>query len=157
MKIIRAQKLIARLKGEVKILKHRIEKSLNTIAANEDFDEDYFTLQRQLDEKIKKIVSLKTKVMHANVKHDMFQKIVNVGELKSYIDYLRELEPKTGVISSEYNPSEKTEYKSQMTIAQRNESVEITQRGINKLTDELDDFNAKTDIEEMDVTVLLVD
>ena len=156
MKIVRAQKLIARLKGEIKVLKKRIESSLNTVAENEDFDESFPNLYEQLNTKVSKMTTLKTKVMYANVKHGMFQKVVNIGELKSHIDFLRELEPKTGVQVSRYD-SEKTDYKSQLTIAQRNEFVERCQDLINKFTDELDEFNHKTDIEEMDVTVLLVD
>ncbi len=156
MKIVRAQKLIARLKGEIQVLKKRISSSLNTVADNENFDEDYTELEGQLNGKIKKMITLKTKVMNANVNSGMFQKVVNVGELKSYIEYLRELEPKIGTIVSRYD-SEKTDYKSQMSIKQRNDLVEKAQNLINKFTDELDEFNAKTDIEEMDVTVLLVD
>jgi len=156
MKIVRAMKVIGRLKGEIKVLKKRIEGSLNTVADNEDFDESFPELSHKLDEKIKKMTTLKTKVMYANIKHGMFQKIVNIGELKSHIDFLRELEPRTGIQISRFD-SEKIEYKSQITMAQRNNLIEQTQDLINKFTDELDEFNAKTDIEEMDVTVLLVD
>ena len=92
--------------------------------------------------------------MQTNVKYNMFRIILNLGELKSYIDYVRELSPKHGMIKEGYGyDKEMTKFKSQITVADRNRTVDECQNLINKLTDELDDFNAKTDLEEMDVVV----
>jgi len=154
MKIVRAMKQIARLKGEVQQLKHRIESCLSTVVENEEFNENMPNLTDELDKKITKIVNLKAGVMHANVKHNMFEKILNLGELKSYIEYLKELQPKSGFVVEPYE-KEKIEYKSQFTIAEKNEKIKECQRLINDLTDDLDEFNAKTDILELDVAVWL--
>jgi len=157
MKIVKAMKQVARLKGEISATKKRMEKSLNTLFENKDFDEEFLELQDLLYEKIKTLVDLKTRIMHTNVQNGMFEKIINLGELKSHIEFVRELEPKTGMVIVGYEEKEKTEFKSQLTIQQKNELVESCQNGINELTDELDDFNAKTSLIEMDVTVRLVD
>ena len=147
MKIVKAMKKIARLKGEIKEIKNRITCSLNTIVGNE-FEEDLETLSHQQDEKIEEIVKLKIGVMTANIKYNMFAKIVMLGELKSQMDFIKELEPKTGVQENRYNES-KTEYKTQMTKADKNVLIDRCQKLINELTDALDDFNAKTDIEDV--------
>jgi|GEM_PF-2761009 len=153
MKIVRAMKKVTRLQGEIKVLKKRVASSLNTVAENETFNESYIELTL-LNEKIKKLVELKTRIMHTNVQHNMFHVILNLGELKSYIDYARELEPKHRMIKEGYGyDKEMTKFKSQLTVAERNKTVDECQELINKLTDELDDFNAKTDLVEMDVIV----
>ena len=154
MKIVRAMKEVSRLKGEIKEIKKRIESSLNAIEDNE-FEEYYDDLQKVLSSKVKKVIQLKSKIMHANVKNGMFSVILNLGELKSYIEYLKELSPKSGLMEMRYRLDESVKYKTQMKISDRNKLIEETQGKINTLTDELDDFNAKTDIEEMDVAVRL--
>lgn len=160
MKIVRAMKQVARLKGEINVLKKRIDSGLNTLVENDSFNEDSKLLIEELNKKIRKVITLKTQIMHANTKHGMFAKILHLGELKSYIDFLRELEPKTGMIVSGYEHV-KTGYKSQITVAEKNQMIEKCQDSINEITDELDDFNAKTDIEDAktdieDVAVQLV-
>ena len=157
MRIRKAMKQISRLQGEVSALKKRIDNSLNTDEANECFNENYKDLADSMKNKIKKMMTLKTCVMHANVKHNMFQKVLQLGELKSHIDFTRELDPKNGVIMSRYDPSEKTKFKSQLTVAQKNADIVMVQDLINSITDELDDFNATTDIEKMDGVTFLLD
>jgi hypothetical protein len=75
----------------------------------------------------------------------MFKKILELGELKSHIDFIRELEPQAGVAEARYGETPQKRI-SQWTVADKNKAVQQTQQRINDLTDELDDFNAKTDI-----------
>jgi paraquat-inducible protein B len=145
MKIVRAMKEISRLKGEIKAIKKRISGSLNTLALN-DFSESLVELKATLDSKIEKLIKLKTSVVKANVIGGMFDSIVRMGELKSYIEFLRELEPKHGMKSNEYSGT-KDEFKSQLTVKQVNELIETCQQDINFLTDTLDEFNRKTSID----------
>lgn len=154
MKIVRAMKKVARLQGEIKELKKRITSCLSTIEENE-FDEDYTELIELLNQKIKHLITLKARIMKTNTSHDMFSVILNLGELKSYIDFTREMNPKYGVIKDRFEDENAT-YKSQIKIIDKNKAVEKCQDLINKLTDELDDFNARTDLKELDVTVQLV-
>lgn len=150
MKIVRAMKQISRLQGEIKEFKKRISNCLSTLEEN-DFDEYYKELSSKLNEKIKKLIELKSRIMHTNIKYKKFTTILNLGELKSYIDFLRELDPQQGVQQRAYEDS--TKFKSQITISEKNKLIENYQKMINDLTDELDDFNAKTDLEELEVTV----
>jgi len=144
MKIVRAQKKIARLKGEIKEVKKRLSRCLSTVSENE-FEEDFKVLLKQLEVLTDDLVALKSAVHAANIKGDMFKKILRLGELKSQIDFLKELEPKSGVQVERYSES-KTTFKAQISMADKNKMVEDCQVAINALTDELDEFNAKTDI-----------
>lgn len=145
MKIVRAMKETSRIKGEIKEIKKRISKCLNTIEGNE-FTEKFDILNKLLEEKTEKLVSLKTKIMSANVKNDMFKIIVKLGELKSHMDFLRELEPKKGLDISGFRESTIT-YTSQWSDSEKNKAIQITQDEINRLTDMLDEFNSSTDID----------
>jgi hypothetical protein len=146
MNIVRAKKEESRLKGEIKEVKKRISKCLNTLEGNtatEKFDD----LMKLLDEKTEKLIALKASVMEANVKGDMFRVIVRVGELKSYMDFLRELDPKEGVQLSGYSENQ-IRYTSQWSDAQKNTALQKTQNEINKLMDDLDTYNYSTDIKK---------
>ena len=144
MKIVRAMKQVKRLQGEIKELRKRASSCLSTLDGNE-FPEKFEDVLKELDEKRTKLRALKSAVMKANIQGGMFEKILEMGELKSHIDFLRELNPKYGLDEDRYG-SEPRKYVSQWTAAAKNTSVQKTQQRINDLTDELDDFNAKTDI-----------
>jgi len=149
MKIVRAMKKIARLKGELKVVKHRLQNCLNTLVENE-FDEKFDDLSKEFLDKRNEMMKLKAGVMHANVKGNMFRIIIQLGEMKSYMDFLKELEPKTGLQESRYSMGEgKSKYKSQLTITLKNQLLKECQDKINELTDILDEFNAKTEIEDV--------
>lgn len=144
MKIVRAMKQIKRLQGEIKELQKRAASCLNTVESNE-FSENFTELLNELSEKKAKLSTLKDGVMKANISGNMFTKILQLGEMKSTIDFVRELEPKCGINEDRYGDV-KTKYISQWTVAAKNSEVQRLQSAINNLTDELDDFNAKTDI-----------
>jgi hypothetical protein len=145
MKIVKAMKKIARLKGEIKELKHRISHSLSTIKGNE-FEDEFNSLMKLLEEKINEMIKLKLGVMKANIADNMFEKVLNLGEAKSRIDFLKELNPKIGLQESGYS-GEKTEFISQISNVSKNSLIKDCQESINKLTDELDEFNATKSID----------
>lgn len=144
MKIVRAMKQCKRLQGEIKELQKRASSCLNTIDGNA-FSEKFDELLTELAEKKLRLRTLKNGVMLANVKSDMFRKILELGELKSHIDFIRELEPQAGITENRYGEVAQKKI-SQWTVVAKNKAVQETQSKINELTDELDDFNAKTDI-----------
>lgn len=144
MKLARAMKERARLQGEIKEIKKRLSSCLSTVVENE-FSESFKDLMKLLQTKTEVLMKLKIGIMYANTDGGMFSVILKMGELKSHIDFLRELEPKSGVQES-YRFDSKTEYKSQLTVAQRNTMITECQAEINRLTDILDEFNAKTEI-----------
>lgn len=147
MKIVRAMKERARLTGEVKDLKHRIQNCTSTILKN-DFHEDFTDLYNQLIDRIKKSNALKDAIMQANVLNGMNRHITQLGELKEYLQFLKELKPKNGVQEDRFADSSEP-YKSQITLKEKNDAIQATQSEINRITDLLDDFNAKTDIGEV--------
>ncbi len=155
MKIVKAMKKIARLKGEVRELKKRMSRCLNTLEDNEDFVESYKDLEKELLHKITMIINLKSIIMKANIDNNMFSVIVNLGELKSYMEYLKELEPKSGFNSLNDYSDKNAEFKSQLTIKEKNDKISECQKAINDLTDLLDDFNATTNVEFTEIDLKL--
>jgi cell fate (sporulation/competence/biofilm development) regulator YmcA (YheA/YmcA/DUF963 family) len=144
MKIVRAMKQIKRLQGEIKELQKRASSCLNTIDGNE-FSEKFDELLKELAEKKARLSYLKNGVMLANIGGDKFRRILELGELKSHIDFIRELEPQAGIAEARYGETAQKKI-SQWTVVAKNKAVQETQSKINEITDELDDFNAKTDI-----------
>jgi hypothetical protein len=137
-------KQIKRLQGEVKELQKRASSCLNTIDGN-TFSEKFEDVIKELADRKSRLLVLKNGVMVANIQGNVFKKILELGELKSHIDFLRELNPQVAIVDNGYR-AETTKHVSQWTVAEKNAAVQKTQQRINDLTDELDDFNAKTDI-----------
>jgi archaellum component FlaC len=144
MKIVRAMKETSRIKGEIKEIKKRISKCLNTLEGNE-VTEKFDDLMKLLDERTNTLISLKTRIMAANVAGDKFELIVRLGELKSRMDFIRELDPKKGLQVAGYNDTQ-LRYSSQWSDGDKNKALQMTQNEINRLTDALDDFNSTVDI-----------
>lgn len=152
MKIVRAMKERSRLEGEIKDIKHRMQNCLNAIDGN-DYTESYEDLFILFMDRLGKLTSIKNAVLNANIKGGMFKTILLLGELKSYLVFLRELDPKVGKQEPSYRDTVEV-YKSQMTVKDKLEVVQKTQKEINRITDLLDEFNAKTDIGEIEEVVL---
>jgi hypothetical protein len=152
MKIVRAMKERARLEGEIKDIKHRMKKYLNVIEGN-TFPEDYTDLWEFLCHRTNKLSRLKLGVMKANQDGGMFKYILQLGELKSYITFLKELEVRNGKQEKDYSENIIL-YISQLNERDRLASIHATQLEINRITDLLDDFNSKTDIGEIEEVAL---
>ena len=63
------------------------------------------------------------------------------------MDFLRELEPKKGTQLDGYRDTA-VRYESQWSDSEKNKAIQTTQNEINKLTDQLDEFNSSVDIEK---------
>lgn len=143
MKIVKAMKKVSRLQGEIKTLQSRFKEGITVLEGNE-FGENISSLHEELDKKTKELIRLKNDIMKTNIKHDMFPTILILGELKKHIEFLKDLEVGSGFRKTFEG---KDEYKSQMSLKEKNYTVQKCQEKINELTDKLDDFNASTDIE----------
>ena len=152
MKIVKAQKHIKRLKGEIAELQQRISSCFSTLEENE-YEADYNTLMKTLGEKVRKLITLKVGVMKANVENGKFTAILNLGELKSRLNFLSGLNPIVGSVRGSYGEGEKSKYKSQLLPAEKMAMIEACKAAINEVTDQLDDFNAVTDVAEEDITL----
>lgn len=144
MKIVKAQKKIAHLKGEIAELRSRATLCVSTVKGN-SFNDDFKKLLTAMNEKVTELVSLKTKIVKMNIEKGVFDKIATLGELRSFIVFLRGLEIKQGKIAREYGEAVH-EYESQISETEKNDMIAETQKKIEKLTDELDDFNAEMSI-----------
>lgn len=152
MKIVRAAKEVSRIAGEIKEIKHRIQNCISTLEGNE-YPEWFSDLFNTLNEQVNKLARLKTAIHSANVKHDMYKHIVRIGELKQYLVFLKELDPKVGKHEKRYGDTIE-QYISQITVAEKNDAIQATEKAINEITDILDKFNAETDIGEVEEIVL---
>lgn len=144
MKLVRAMKQVARLQGEIKDLQHRASSCLSTSEENQ-FDELFDPVMQEITIKTDKVVTLKTRIMKANINADIFKEILVIGELKKHMAFLRELDVQTGMSTNRYGENPQA-YKSQMTKAEKIEKVKVCQAEINIKIDALDEFNAKTDV-----------
>lgn len=151
MKIARAMKQVSRLKGEIKSIKDRMSSCLNTLDENE-FTENFNELRDQFFSKVNELIHLKTLIMIENVTKNKFRTILALGEIKSYIEFLKTLEPKNGSCESRFG-STTSKFKSQMTLSDKNEMLNECQNLINEYTDELDEFNATIKLEEGEVVI----
>lgn len=152
MKIVRAMKERSRLEGEIKELKHRIQNCISTVEGN-DFIEDFDELFETYNKCISKLSWLKNVILMANIQHNMYHYITQLGELKHYLVFLKELNPKRGKYERSYGDNMEV-YVSQISILERNEAIQATQKEINRITDILDKFNAETDIWEIEEIAL---
>jgi len=152
MVIVRAMKERARLEGEIKNLKHRSQNCISVLDGN-PFEEDFKELTETLTARLNRLASLKNAVMKANVMHDMHKYIIELGELKHYLVFLKELDPKAGKQETRYSEAQNA-YLSQISVKDKILALEVTQTKINHITDVLDEFNAKTDIGEIEEIVL---
>ena len=151
MKIVRAMKEISRIKGEIKDLKNRMERCLNALDGN-DYTEDFQELWDKYNERTTKLIQLKNAVMESNVKTGTFNLVLKLGELKSYMDFLKELKVKDGLNIERYGDTV-NKFHSQISEKSKRKTIEFVQKEINALTDKLDDINATTDIGDVDVSV----
>lgn len=144
MKLFKAHKKVARLKGEISAIDKKIKESVSTIQGNE-FAHDINALLDDRAENVRQLESLKVRIMRANVQHNMFEKIVEVGEKKALIDLLKELEIKSGKQVEGFRDLV-VDFQTQLTDLDRDEMLESLQTSVELLIDELDDFNAVTDL-----------
>ena len=146
MKLVRALKQVSRLQGEIKDLKGRLASCVSVLEDNE-FAEDFKTLDAQISVKIGALILLRSQIMKTNVQNNMFHIILELSELKQQIDLVRKLSIRSGTEVNDYMGA-KSKYKTQLTTTQRTKLVDMIQKNIEKLTDKLDEFNATTDLVE---------
>ncbi len=105
---------------------------------------DIKKLLSELEESVKELTELKTKIYFAN--QPVQDKIFRLAELKSYATFLRKLNIKQGKILEERWNSEVTEWNSELGIVQRDQLLEKTEKEIDTIQVALDRFNFETKI-----------
>lgn len=95
--------------------------------------------------KVNSLIELKKKIYIANT--PIAEKIFRLAELKGMIQTLKSLSTKEGKVrQSGYGASDVIEYEASITAEENNALIEEWEIEIEYLQDELDEYNAKTEI-----------
>lgn len=107
-----------------------------------------YELKELLEERKMVVVelnALKLKVTKATV--PIVDKILEMAELKAYVKTLQSLRVKEGMDRAAYSRTEAIEYDSAMTEKEKDSLIREAENKINELQDELDKFNAVTELQ----------
>ena len=144
MKIAKALKEKNKLAKELKSLHVKLSKN---ISHKKEVQPDYNAneLMLQIEEKTNQLIAIKTAIQVAN--SPVHNKIFRLGELKSRAQLYKELKILKGTESSGgWGSTATVEYQSQISQKQLDEIVASIELEIEALQDELDYFNATTEI-----------
>jgi hypothetical protein len=142
MKIAKALKQKNKIVAELKMLRERIEE-YNSVISGNPRPYDITEIQVQLMTKMQELVSLKTRLAQANTL--VYSKIFELSELKGLAKFYKDLEIKDG-LSKDHRYDEAQNYESELKVKQRDELVSELEVRIEILQDELDEFNALTEV-----------
>jgi hypothetical protein len=142
MTVKRALKEKNKLIKEINELYTKI-KTYNSVS--DDSEKPYSTkeLLSNIDSKLNELVELKTKIHLAN--GPVYDKIFRMAELKSHVSKLNQLDCSSGKQKS-WGDTEYTNKVSEIKIVDRDYLIKVSEEEIEKLQDELDEFNATTNI-----------
>ena len=142
MTLKRALKQKNKLIKEINELYAKI-KTYNSIP--EESEKPYSTkeLLLNVDSKLNELVELKTKIHLAN--GPVYDKIFRLAELKSHVSKLNSIDCSSGKQKS-WGDTEYTNKVSEIKIADRDYLVKLCEDQIEKLQDELDEYNATINI-----------
>lgn len=142
MTINQALKEKNRLAGKIKVLDARLASNATWIKGNTP-SYNYGELLSQREIEVEALVTLKEKISKATV--PVVGKILKMSESKALIQALRNTGMQRGR-RHEYGLTAPVEYESALTEKERDALVEKYEKDISELQDELDKFNATTEI-----------
>ena len=142
MTIKRALKQKNKLVKEINDLYTKI-KTYNSVA--EDGEKPYSTKEMLLnvESKIQELTDLKTKIHLAN--GPVYSKIFRMAELKSHVSKLAVIDCSSGKQKS-WGDTEYTNKVSEIRVVDRDYLIQVAEAEIEMIQDELDEFNATTNI-----------
>lgn len=129
------------LVSQINELKIRIKRE-NVIEGTNISKYNVKTEYEALNNTIEKLVAVKTLISQLNVK--VVDKIYRLGELKSQVKYLKELDVREGMYNKESRYGESmvpVQYKPQIDSLFVDSEVERLVKQINEIQDELDTYN----------------
>lgn len=146
MKIAKALKVKNRLAGDIRRLEQIVSRE-NSRKADE-FDRDkVIKYLSELTDTREELILLKTKIQRKTA--PIADKLIRLAELKGEIEFFQSLNPTEGIIYSDAgygNPQKEVVYKAYYNRDAIDESIVIFQNEIAELQDEVDEYNATTDI-----------
>ncbi len=132
-----------RLARKVREIQNKIEEHNSYIKGSTPVYE-INKLLSELEESIKALTDLKTKIQKANL--PVQDKIFQLAELKSFAVFLRKLKIKEGKVLGDNWNAEVVEWESELGTIQRDTLLENTEKEIDLIQTELDKFNFETNI-----------
>ena len=144
MKLTKALKLKNSLVGEVTTLKNIIIASNVTFAKNTP-EYDSKTKYSELLGKIQELASHKAKIAAAN--SGIYPQMFLLAEYKGLIEHLRSLNTKDGVEPAVHREAVEIVYKASIKDSFVNEEVARLTKEIEKLQDEIDEYNTTHSID----------
>lgn len=146
MKLAKALKLKNRLAGEVANAQ-RLIVAANVVEGQNQPPHDVEKLMKGLETSQKALAALKGKISAANA--PIFEKIYLMAEMKSRISFLRTIPTQDGTFQQpgRYGVETKTVlYRATVKASDVERDVKFLSDEIERMQDELDEFNAKTEI-----------
>jgi peptidoglycan hydrolase CwlO-like protein len=144
MKLSKALKHKNKLVKEIQDLKYKISSHIVVEEGNER-PYDVHALAAELNSKKKELVQLKVNIQTKNV--NLLEKLYTLSELKDTLVWMKGIPTGTNLVS-EYRNGEYIKVKkiSAFSVKETDELVTAIQTQIEKLQDEIDEYNATTDI-----------
>ena len=142
--IAQALKKKKRLIHEIQTIQARIL-STNSILFSNVFDLDNHQRLTELIFKKQELVALKSAIFLANI--PIYEIILQLGEYKSYIQFLRGLDTSTGdQVGGRFGGDIIVTKKAQITQPENESEIKRIEKIIDDLQDKIDEFNAVTKI-----------
>lgn len=149
MKIVKALKVKNRLVGELNVLRQQASQYnvIDTVAGQSIVHKlDLAQVWTKLVTVWQELVDIRSKIAVASA--NVAPKLIKLAELKSLIEFYKSVDVQSGRHDVYVGAGAMKEVFSNpyITLAKRNELSKITQDEIDKLQDEIDEYNASTDI-----------
>lgn len=148
MNIHSALKQKSRLAGEINKLESRILQ-VNRWTSEQKAGGDALGLLAKLNDKRREIATLKAKIQHANV--NIIDKLILLAETKAKLTFLRSLENYTYetaevIVPPRWEKQPETKSFCALTKGEVLELIDVAQKEVDSIQDEIDSYNAKTQI-----------
>lgn len=148
MNLAKALKTKNRIVGEINKLKGLLKRE-NTRLSTSTSKVDRAELEKNLKDKVEQLISIKTKIATANI--GIYEKIERMAECKTLMAYYETLDTRDGSFSDGriYDGDKQVVYVYNAYLKQEDiDKLSVAyQEQINKLQDEIDEYNARTTIE----------
>lgn len=158
MNLSKALKIKSRLVGELNRIRDIIRRDNSHKDANDREIENrskFMDIIKRGEDLVKDIVAIKAAIARSNI--HVYEKIFYMDELKSFIDFIRtvnvmDAEEYNYTTSGERIATKRISYMSQDDI---DNILLSTQREINEIQDELDEYNGSTIIKDINLKTII--
>lgn len=144
MNINQALKRKNELAGKLKVLDTRLSTNARWLKGNQPVY-DFHDVLKQRNAVMEELVRLKTKISRAS--QPVVDKILEMAELKALVSNFKHINMEKGLEANSYRASQSVlEYDSAMSTKEKDAEVDGWETRIRVLQDDIDHFNATTEI-----------